>query len=54
MDGSEETMWNPSLWIISSGEGKVIGITGGVSDGELGITVSGSGGQDSHRRRRLW
>ena len=36
MDGSEERMWKPSLrirfelvlaWIISSGEGKVLGIT---------------------------
>ena len=38
--------------MISSGEGKVIGFTGGAGggDGELGIAVSGSGGQDSHGR----
>ena len=40
--------------IISSGEGKVMSVMGGVvsGDGELGIAVSGSGGQDSHGRRR--
>ena len=42
--------------IISSGEGKVMGITGGAGggDGELGIAVSESGGQDSHGRRSHW
>ena len=60
VDVSEERMWKPSLRIresveaqtISSGEGNVIGVLGGVegSDGELGIAVFGSGGQDSHRR----
>ena len=42
--------------IIRSGEGKVMGVTGGVggSVGELGIAVSGSGGQDSHGRRKPW
>ena len=39
--------------IISSSEGKVMGgARGGV--GVLGIAVSGSGGQDSHGRRRPW
>ena len=42
--------------IISSGEGKMMVVMGGaeVGDGELGIAVSGSGGQDSHGRRRPW
>ena len=45
--------------ILSSGEEKVMDITGGVggwcwSDGELRIAVSGSGGQESHGRRRPW
>ena len=44
--------------IISSGEGKVMGVTGWAgwswSDGELGIAVSGSGGQDSHGSQRPW
>ena len=46
--------------IISSGEGKVLGIMVGAggegcwSDKELGIVVSRSGGQDSHGRRRPW
>ena len=38
--------------ITSSGEGKVMGVMGGEGDGvgELGIAVSGSGGQDSQGR----
>ena len=41
---------------IISGEGKVMGVTGGAGggDGELRIAVSGSGGQDSHGRQRPW
>ena len=35
--------------IISSGEGKMMGVTGGA---ELGIAVSGSGGRSSHGRQR--
>ena len=35
--------------IISSGEGKVMGVMGeaGGGDGELGLAISGSGGQDN-------
>ena len=42
--------------IICSGEGKAMGVTGGAGsgDGELGIAVSGSEGQDTHGRRRPW
>ena len=42
--------------IINSGEGEVMGVTEGAGggDGELGIAVSGSGGQDSHGRQRPW
>ena len=46
-------------WVISSGKGKVMGVTGGAggwcwSDGKLGIAVSGSRGPDTHGRRRPW
>ena len=42
--------------IISSGEGKVMGVTGGAGGGagELGIAVSGPRGQDSQGRRMPW
>ena len=45
--------------IISSGEGKVMSVTGEVGGGvgvmeELGIAVSGSRGQDSHGRQSPW
>ena len=57
VDGSEERMWKPSSMDpfesveaqIISGERKVMGVMGRAGDGdELGIAVSGSGGQDSH------
>ena len=45
--------------VISSGEGKVMGVKGGAkggvgNDGEFGIAVSGSGGQDSHGKQSHW
>ena len=65
VDGSEEDVEafskdpfaSVEARIISSGEGKVIGNHGrggGGGVGELGIAVSGSGGQDSHGMRRPW
>ena len=51
---SKDPFESVEVRIISSGEGKVMGVTGGTgwcwSDVEFRIAVSGSGGQDSHGR----
>ena len=47
---SKDPFESVETWTVS--EGKVMGVMGGAwgGDGELGIPVSGSGGQDSHGR----
>ena len=50
---SKDPFESVEAWIISSGEEKVMGVMRGAGgDGELGIAVSGSVGQDSQGRRR--